>query len=391
MLKPSFFGKSGYLRSCLAALASWLQQWAQVGVSSVSDPVDQLKVVQVNVCAMMAIAAVVMFNLLFVISGSWGLILSGLVQWPFALLIAMTFELNAKGQYQQARVFMIAMVLALLVAIIVFAQGTSMSVHYYFLLVTVMMVPLFRLSDWFWSAVFIAISLLLFVFFESRGWPAHPSIMGEAAHWVQGLRISVISSCVAMAMAVVVISEASSERYIHSLASLAMTDALTGLPNRRAGSEKLSSEMAQSRRSIRPLAVAMVDIDFFKRVNDEEGHEVGDLALCHVADLLRRHLRAGDVVARMGGEEFAVVMPYTHLSEAHAALDAVRHVIANAPFHWALTRNKPKGGRVLTVSIGVAVMQPEWSADQFLLCADTALYEAKARGRNRVLSYAASI
>jgi diguanylate cyclase len=375
----------------VALLWARLQQCVVLGTSETSDPVDRLNVIQINICMLLAMVLSVVFNGLFLISGNWGLILSGLVQWPFVALMGLTFGLNAQGHYRTARFLSFSVVLALLLTVILVAQGTALSIHYYLLVVTVLAVPLFRLSEWFWCLFFMLLSLGLFIFFEYQGWPAHASVTQLSPFWLQSLRLGVVSSSCTVIMVVVVVSEVTSEHYVRNLASLAMTDALTGLPNRRVGTEKLVSEIAQSHRAVSPLAVAMVDIDYFKKINDEEGHEVGDLALHHVVELLTRHVRATDVVARMGGEEFLVVMPNTSLSAAHAALDAVRQAIATTPFQWALSSRKPKGHRMLTVSIGVAAAQSGWSGDQFLQFADAALYEAKAAGRNQVIAYSKRI
>jgi diguanylate cyclase (GGDEF)-like protein len=305
--------------------------------------------------------------------------------------MGLSLGLNAQGHYRAARFLSFSVVLALLLTVILVAQGTALSIHYYLLVVAVLAVPLFRLSEWFWCLFFMLLSLGLFIFFESKGWPAHASVAQFPLFWLQSLRLGVVSSCCTAIMVVVVVSEVTSEHYVRNLTSLAMTDALTGLPNRRVGTEKLVSEIAQSHRAVSPLAVAMVDIDYFKKINDEEGHEVGDLALRHVVELLTRHVRVTDTVARMGGEEFLVLMPNTSLPAAHVALDAVRQAIATTPFQWTLSSRKPKGHRMLTVSIGVAAAQSGWSEDQFLQFADAALYEAKAAGRNQVIAYSKRI
>ncbi|XZG70173.1 diguanylate cyclase [Chitinibacteraceae bacterium HSL-7] len=161
----------------------------------------------------------------------------------------------------------------------------------------------------------------------------------------------------------------------------ARTDALTGLLNRRAFLERAQQEEARSRRTGNPLALVMLDIDHFKRVNDEFGHDGGDKALVALARLLTHELRTHDVVGRLGGEEFAMMLPDTDAIAAASIAERVRAAIA------ARETTLPDG-RVLhfTVSQGLAVRHPDENTGDTLKRADDALYQAKRAGRNRVIS-----
>lgn len=117
-----------------------------------------------------------------------------------------------------------------------------------------------------------------------------------------------VGGVLAILVAMLSISEYSAAISEWRQQQLASSDLLTGLPNRLALREAFASEMARRRRARGPMSFAMVDIDFFKRVNDEWGHEAGDQALCHVAGILRAQVRAGELVARMGGEEFGIIL-----------------------------------------------------------------------------------
>lgn len=155
------------------------------------------------------------------------------------------------------------------------------------------------------------------------------------------------------------------------------TDALTGLSNRRAFFDRLEAESA--RRANGPLAVAMVDIDHFKAVNDRYGHPGGDEALRAVASALKGSVRTGDHVARIGGEEFAILIDGLELAEAGGVCEQVRARVAEVPI--LLSDGRSLG---VTLSLGVATRQPGEPSDALLARADRALYEAKANGRNRV-------
>ena len=158
----------------------------------------------------------------------------------------------------------------------------------------------------------------------------------------------------------------------------ARTDALTGLPNRRAIVETLEDELQRSLREGTSLAVGMLDIDHFKRVNDECGHAAGDAVLCGLARRMESVLRPYDSVGRFGGEEFLVVAPGVSGPELGELLERLRGAASEAPF--------TAGGRelVVTVSLGGAVYTGE-SMDALIARADDALYDAKARGRDLVV------
>jgi diguanylate cyclase (GGDEF)-like protein len=154
------------------------------------------------------------------------------------------------------------------------------------------------------------------------------------------------------------------------LAALAHNDALTGIPNRRAWDLDLVREMIRARRSGAPLHVALLDVDHFKRFNDTNGHQAGDLLLKSAAASWRAQLREGDMLARYGGEEFAALLVGCSQAEAVAMLDRVR----------AAT---PLGE---TVSIGVVQWDGKQTPEQLIGGADDALYRAKERGRDRVVA-----
>ncbi len=168
------------------------------------------------------------------------------------------------------------------------------------------------------------------------------------------------------------------------LTELTVTDALTGLANRRHFDLALVEEWARAQRSGQPLALLMVDVDFFKLYNDHYGHQAGDDCLRRVAHFLRGAARrAGDLVVRYGGEEFAVVAADTDLAAALSLAEAMRATVAAAAIPHAVT---PVAGGTATVSIGVAVTVPKFgeTPERLLLRADAALYLAKSQGRNRV-------
>ncbi len=167
------------------------------------------------------------------------------------------------------------------------------------------------------------------------------------------------------------------------LERLAMTDELTGVPNRRHFLARLESERQRALRHRRQTCLAMLDLDHFKQVNDRHGHPAGDEVLKHFTDLLRRHMRCEDVVGRLGGEEFALLMPETALPGAQTLLERIRLELANA----ALDSIAP--GFAYTFSAGVAELSlaAPPTCDHWIHEADQALYRAKTGGRNRTVLY----
>ncbi|MCB2187056.1 MAG: sensor domain-containing diguanylate cyclase [Deltaproteobacteria bacterium] len=160
---------------------------------------------------------------------------------------------------------------------------------------------------------------------------------------------------------------------------LATTDGLTGLPNRRHFLELGRRELERARRYGLPLTALMLDVDHFKRVNDTYGHEVGDQVLVELAGLVRRALRAHDLVGRLGGEEFGVLLPETGVQEGLAVAERLRESLAARTV-------ETRGGRLsVTASLGLGAYRPETSDLEALLReADQALYAAKEAGRNCV-------
>lgn len=163
------------------------------------------------------------------------------------------------------------------------------------------------------------------------------------------------------------------------LEQLSLTDRLTGLPNRRELDERLGLEVERAHRHGRPLVLALLDLDRFKAVNDRFSHDVGDQVLVRVGRLLREHLRATDVAARWGGEEFALLLPETGMDEAAGVLERVRTVVAEAD--WSVIAD----GLSVTVSIGATSLTPDGSAADLLRQADRRLYAAKDAGRDRIV------
>lgn len=171
------------------------------------------------------------------------------------------------------------------------------------------------------------------------------------------------------------------QKLLDRMLSLTMEDGLTGLFNRRYFDHRLQQEIQRARRDHLPCSVMLVDVDDFKQVNDQHGHDVGDRVLRHISSLLKNTLRVSDeITARFGGEEFAILLPNTSAKQVPAVAERVRARIAAAPVPVLV------GSGRLSISVGVSTFTPPGtlSADELLKQADVALYAAKQAGKNAV-------
>lgn len=180
---------------------------------------------------------------------------------------------------------------------------------------------------------------------------------------------------IAEVVAIAVTADQTRER----LASQALTDALTGLPNQRAFQERLTIEVARSRRYGRPVSLAILDLDHFKRLNDAHGHPTGDAILVEVGHRLISCVRRDEMIARIGGEEFAWILPESDLESAAEAIERARRTVSATPM--------PEGIPV-SLSAGVCDLESaHGSSEELVRMADSALYWAKSHGRDQTFMF----
>lgn len=159
---------------------------------------------------------------------------------------------------------------------------------------------------------------------------------------------------------------------------MANTDVLTGVNSRRRFLELLDKEIKRTNRTDQPFCLMIMDIDFFKTVNDRFGHAVGDQVLSHFADLLLSNIREIDEAGRLGGEEFGVILPGTSINSAFNIAQRLCSTVENQEIFTSAKKIN------ITVSIGVSELKIGETGDQLIIRADTAMYAAKQNGRNRV-------
>lgn len=178
------------------------------------------------------------------------------------------------------------------------------------------------------------------------------------------------------------LNEISLKKKTLELEHLSNTDALTGVHNRRFFSERIEDEIKRTKRYDKKLSLLMLDLDHFKNINDQYGHNTGDKVLTIVSKILKHSLRSIDVVTRYGGEEFSIMLPETDIQSATVVAEKLRHIIEEA--HIPIDS---KTRIDFTCSIGVAQYSPNIrNSETFIAIADEALYRAKREGRNRVIT-----
>jgi diguanylate cyclase (GGDEF)-like protein len=220
-------------------------------------------------------------------------------------------------------------------------------------------------------------------FFGPKGGAAIVALIGvahagvlialPAASSYPGRWLDVMASCSVLVFVTALLTRRNRE-LLEQLAAEARTDALTGLLNRRGFDERAEIELTRSRRDGSSVAVVIFDIDYFKRINDEWGHDTGDAVLARTSGILASQVRDIDVVARLGGEEFAVLMPASDGEGAAAVADRVRSAVAGA---------ESRGLPAVRMSAGLAAAQAPETLQALLQAADVALYRAKRAGRDR--------
>lgn len=194
------------------------------------------------------------------------------------------------------------------------------------------------------------------------------ALLGLAGYYLDSRLLWVVGSVV------LIIAGFVTGRLIQKLSLSSHTDFLTGLWNRRYFYLRLDEEEAQTTRKKTPLCIAMIDVDGFKTVNDTYGHAIGDVLLSDLATILRKNTRVTDVVARWGGDEFAIIFSETSLETALEVIERVRHKVENtfSPYH-------------LTISAGIISLEPNQDLKDLLIKTDQALYKAKMQ-KNAVIT-----
>ncbi|WP_220272842.1 GGDEF domain-containing protein [Aquitalea aquatica] len=257
-------------------------------------------------------------------------------------------------------------------------QGTLFGSHFYFLLFFLTAPLIVPINDRLGMTIVCGVCLGWFSLFEFMQWPATPTVQSLGPTIISILNLGVLLSGSIILFIALLAGEHFSDALVNRIQIMASTDMLTGLANRRAFYARLAQLQYRHQLEQQPFCLAMLDIDFFKRINDNYGHDTGDKVLHHIASLLQHKVRPQDLVCRIGGEEFAILLPDTMLDQAFTMCEAIRNTIASSPL------SNGASNLHATVSLGLAQWQMDDSEQAFLAATDKALYAAKHAGRNAV-------
>lgn len=232
--------------------------------------------------------------------------------------------------------------------------------------------------------------LTAFIFIFIIGYSAYiPAFWGTHEQFADLVVPAVffLGACFVLVVNLLSLETARNVKRLRAFEQESITDPLTGIYNRRYLERRLVDEIARSSRYGMPLSVLLVDIDHFKRVNDIYGHQVGDLVLEGMAQLIATTLRTTDIVARYGGEEILIIAPSTPVKTAANLAERLRKVVEDASFEVPVELNRDISALGVTVSIGVACFSQHTKDMQDLIQdVDKAMYRAKKEGRNRVVT-----
>ncbi len=353
-------------------------QWISAGVDPALNGTLRRRQYITNAVPALVLSMVLFYYLLFLTLGNRELAHSCLQGMPIPAIGIAWFRWRQNcGQpphYWKACFICQTTVLAAILG----GQGTLFGSHFYFLLFFLTAPLVVPISDRRGMTIVCAICLGWFSFFQFMQWPATASVQSLDPSIISILNLGVLLSGSIILFIALLAGEHFSDALLNRIELMASTDMLTGLANRRAFYARLAQLQYRHALDQHPFCLAMLDIDFFKRINDDYGHDAGDKVLRHIASLLQHMARPQDLVCRIGGEEFAILLPDTRLEQAFIMCEAIRNKIAGSPL--------PHGSSELhaTVSLGLAQWQASDSEQAFLAATDKALYAAKHAGRNGV-------
>ncbi|MEJ7137223.1 diguanylate cyclase domain-containing protein [Amphibiibacter pelophylacis] len=360
-----------------------LRRVVWLGAAGMKDVSAQRKILQTNVGALLGVAFVLIFMMAYLASGRPGVQQAAWMIAPGLGLFPLTLWLNHRRRHRLARHALLTVATALMLGLL-FVQGTLISSHHYFLIFVLLGPLIFEYRHWRCMLAWTVLELALYAAASYGFFMPQPDFAADLTPELRHrLTALVDASMISGLFCVMVASEAASARNETTQQRLAETDTLTGAPNRRAFEAALDDRLALLRQPdpagrLHGMALMLLDIDHFKRINDELGHDQGDVILRDVVQVLQQQVRRGDTLARIGGEEFALLLGHVSAREALASAQRLCDSVRGHPFR---TRS---GLRPVTISIGLVYFEAPLAPQDLYSLADQALYEAKHSGRDRV-------
>ncbi len=349
------------------------------GLDKVQNPYERRLLLNVNIANLLIFTGYAYFGSLYALAGS-EIMLNAIVVNLIALIGFMTIPiLNQKGYFHLSPIVLMMTTLITMFVNIAIYVGTSFYLHYHLLMFAYLPIVLFGYKRFGWVIFFTLSHLAVFILVEQQ--LISPSLPVETID--QSIKrlfgITTIFTMFSGTLACLLITEWNSLRSEQNLETIATTDPLTQLLNRRGFINEAEQELARSQRHDNPVTLFLLDLDHFKNINDTYGHPFGDKVLFKIAKFLEDQLRINDICARIGGEEFVVLLPDTDTIQAKQLAQRINTKIRDLSF-------SEYGNSVVrvTISIGMASFVNNETFYELYHRADEALYIAKKKGRDRV-------
>jgi len=351
-----------------------------IGTEMADSPALRRKVLNCNISVLLAFWTLFFFLVIYTLSGDPLLRRVVYYEMPFLVLYLSPMWLNSIGKPLLASWTLMILLMVSMAISIHAGVGTGYNIHLYYILFAIVPIAFFPRSRW-KSALFLCLlNTVIYVYYHTHPIDSPPTFLPLDPFWKHLIITCVSTSVACTTFFLFWLADSIAEQSELNIERMAMTDALTKLPNRRAFEVVFKQEMAQSRRNGEPLILAIIDIDHFKRVNDTYGHDAGDEVLKHVARILQGSTRSGNMIARLGGEVFGMLLPGISLANAIEVAGRIRWLVEESAY--------VHNGQELriTISMGISLVDTSQPSDSAYKRSDVALYQAKQNGRNQVVA-----
>lgn len=376
-------------------LAAAVRAWTHAGTARAHNHSHRRKILHGNSTALMTLGLIAIFGVWYAVNGNSALVRMGWIQAPLYPIMAAIPWLNHRGHHGAARLVLLWSVTIMLAVGTWMATGTDLHLHILHIVVAMAGVVLIPLRHWHSASIVVLINSALFVYAEVRGVVPHTGVLDLEPTTALALRVAYACTTLVAILCIVLVGEIAARRNERQLEDLSGRDPLTQLPNRRRFMERLGEAVAAARRTGDHAMVIFLDLDHFKALNDQHGHDAGDILLREVARRISASLREMNIAARIGGDEFVLLL--IHLGQSRDMATAGGLLVAERiraslgePYAIELARRDPFVHRC-TASIGAALFTGDTTPDQVLQSADSAMYRAKAAGGDRVVAADAGV